>query len=154
MPAPAESESRLLAAALVGTWELVSRTDRTASGQVRDEPTLGSDPIALVYYDRSGRFAAQFMKRDRSAVVTDAPTGTENNTRARGGYDAYFGTYTVDDTAQMVTQCLLASLSPENVGLVLTRKMQVRGDELVIRLQTSAADGTPVTRTLTWRRVA
>jgi hypothetical protein len=38
--------------------------------------------------------------------------------------------------------------------MVLTRKMEVRGDKLVIELSTSAADGTPVTRTLTWKRLA
>jgi len=45
------------------------------------------------------------------------------------------------------------ALSRENVGAVLTRAMQVDGDELVIQLHTNAPDGTEVTRTLTWRRV-
>jgi len=30
--------------------------------------------------------------------------------------------------------------------------MQVAGDSLVITLETTAADGTPVVRTLTWQR--
>ncbi len=70
-----------------------------------------------------------------------------------GGYDAYFGLYTVDDERGTVTQRLLGALSPENVGSVLTRAMEVSGDTLVIRLQTTVGDGTEVTRTLTWRRV-
>src|SRR5215831_15533034 len=98
-----------LSSSLPGTWLLESRIDVTASGERRPEASLGEDPIALLIYDRSGHFAAQFMKRDRSAIVTDAPTGVTNNTRARGGYDAYFGTYTVDDTANAVTQHLLGS---------------------------------------------
>ncbi len=93
------------------------------------------------------------MKRDRSTALPEGPGSARNNTRALGGYDAYFGTYTVDDAAYTVTQRLLGSLSQENVGLVLTREMHVRGDELVIQLQTSAPDGTAVTRTLTWQRV-
>jgi hypothetical protein len=36
--------------------------------------------------------------------------------------------------------------------LVLTRAMEVRGDTLVIKIETTAADGTPVVRTLTWER--
>ena len=52
-----------------------------------------------------------------------------------------------------MTQTLLAARSPENVGAVLTRAMEVRDDTLVIRLETTAADGTEVTRTLTWQRV-
>ena len=142
-----------LSTSLPGTWLLESRIDVTAAGERRVEPSLGEDPVALLIYDRSGHFAAQFMKRDRSGVVSDSAIAAVNNTRAQAGYDAYFGTYTVDDTANTVTQRLLGSLSPENVGSVLTREMHVRGDELVIRLHTSAAGGIAVTRTLRWRRV-
>lgn len=142
-----------LSSSLPGTWLLQSRIDVTASGERQPEPSLGEDPIALLIYDRSGHFAAQFMKRDRSTVLPEGPSGARNNTRALGGYDAYFGTYTVDDSAHTVTQRLLGSLSQENVGSVLTREMHVHRDELVIQLQTSATDGTAVTRTLTWLRV-
>ena len=142
-----------LSATLPGTWQLQSRVDVTASGERRLEPSLGEDPVALLIYDRSGHFAAQFMRRDRSAVIPDGPGGAKNNSRARGGYDAYFGTYTIDDERATVTQTLLAALSVENVGHVLTRAMEVRDDTLVIRLETTAADGTEVTRTLTWQRV-
>src|SRR5262249_10840844 len=117
-----------LSRSLPGSWLLESRIDVTASGDRRPEPSLGEDPIALLIYDRAGHFAAQFMKRDRSDVVSDGPVGARNNPRAQGGYDAYLGTYTADDTAQTVTQRLLGSLSPENVGTVLTREMRVHGD--------------------------
>jgi len=142
-----------LSQALIGTWRLVSREDRTASGEVRIDPALGADPISLLVYDRGGNFAAQFMKRDRRAdAAPPAVTGAPNNSRAVGGYDAYFGSYTVDDAAGTVTQRLQGALSPENVGLVLTRSMQVWGDELVIQLDTASVDGTPVVRTLRWTR--
>lgn len=142
-----------LSQALVGTWRLVSREDRTASGERRIDATLGSDPIALLVYDRGGNFAAQFMKRDRQAAApAPTATGASNNSRAVGGYDAYFGSYSVDDAAGTVTQQLVGALSPENVGLVLTRSMRVSGDELVIQLDTASADGTPVVRTLRWTR--
>lgn len=137
---------------LPGTWLLVSRIDVTAEGERHPDPLLGEDPVAMLVYDRTGHFTAQFMKRDRSNVVEAGPPGAPNNTQARGGYDAYFGTYTMDDAKGEVTQRLLGSLSAGNVGMTLTRAMRVRGDELVIRLATTAADGVPVTRTLTWRR--
>lgn len=142
-----------LSARLPGTWRLLSRIDVTAAGERRPEPSLGEDPEALLIYDRAGHFAAQFMRRDRSVEVPDAPGGAKNNSRAQGGYDAYFGTYTIDDEHSTVTQCLLGALSRENVGAVLTRAMDVRDDTLIIRLDTAAADGTAVTRTLTWTRV-
>jgi hypothetical protein len=142
-----------LSATLPGTWRLQSRIDVTASGERRPEPSLGEDPVALLIYDRSGHFAAQFMRRDRSIVVPEGPSGAKNNSRAQGGYDAYFGTYMIDDEKATVTQTLLAALSPENVGAVLTRAMEVQADTLVIRLETTAGDGSAVTRTLTWLRV-
>lgn len=149
------SQSPSLAARLVGTWELVAREDRTANGERRVDPSLGADPLGLLVYDRGGHFAAQFMKRDRSVVADGPATGVAaNNSRARGGYDAYFGTYVVNEDDGTVTQRLLAALSPENVGQTLTRAMEVVGDLLTIRLATTDAGGEPVTRILRWRRVA
>ena len=143
-----------LSDALPGSWELVSRVDITDAGVREVDPSLGEDPIALLIYDRSGHFAAQFMKRDRTASTLDsAPAGAPNNSRAQGGYDAYFGTYSVDDSRGTVTQRLIGALSNENVGAVLTRAMTVRGDTLTIELRTTSVRGSAVTRTLTWARV-
>lgn len=149
------SHAAPLSKTLIGTWQLLSRVDRTAAGEQRIEPGLGDDPVALLYYDRSGHFAAQFMKRDRTAspqTTIAAVQSATNNSRAQAGYDAYFGTYTVDDIHGTVTQRLMGALSPENVGQVLTRSMKVDGDQLTIAVETTAPDGEPVTRTLMWRR--
>jgi len=153
MATVAEPQVNRLSATLPGTWELVSRIDATQSGERRPDRSLGEDPIAILIYDRSGHFSVQFMKRDRSSPVADAPAGALNNSRAQGGYDAYFGTYTVDDARGTVTQRLVGALSQDNVGHVLTRAMTVAGDTLTIRLQTTSVQGEPVTRTLTWKRV-
>jgi hypothetical protein len=154
-PDPAQSPGEApLASRLVGTWELLAREDRSASGELRAEPSLGSDPVALLYFDGQGHFAAQFMKRRRGEGPEVDGAGTApNNSRARGGYDAYFGTYSADDTLGTVTTRLAGALSPENVGQVYTRSVSVAGDELTIRLETVTAGGEPVVRTLRWRRV-
>jgi hypothetical protein len=153
MTPPKPTSGAPLSTTLPGTWQLLSRIDVTASGERRPEPSLGEDPHALLIYDRGGNFAAQFMRRDRSVDVPDGSSGARNNSRAQGGYDAYFGTYVIDDEKGTVTQRLTAALSREHVGAVLTRAMKVEGDGLIITLDTNAADGTPVTRTLTWRRI-
>ena len=161
-PAPARRQVALmnthrndsLSSLLPGTWLLKSRIDVTATGEKYPDTLLGEDPVALLIYDTSGHFSAQFMKRDRSGVSPEVAGSASNNTRAQGGYDAYFGTYSVDDTTSTVTQRLLGAISPTNVGMTLSRAMSVRGDTLVIELETTAADGTPVTRTLTWGRLS
>ncbi len=142
-----------LSSELPGTWLLQSRIDVTHDGARHVDPLLGEDPIALLIYDRTGHFSAQFMKRDRSQVVEAASANTANNTQAQGGYDAYFGTYVVDDEAGAVTQRLMGALSARNVGMMLTRAMTVDENTLLIRLDTTAADGTPVVRTLRWQRL-
>lgn len=138
---------------LVGTWLLQSRIDVTLDGKRHHDPLLGEDPVALLIYDRTGHFAAQFMKRDRSQIVEMGPVNTKNNTQAQGGYDAYFGTYNVDDATGTVTQQLIGSLSTANVGMVLKRAMEVKENTLLIRIETTAADDIPVVRTLTWKRL-
>jgi hypothetical protein len=119
---------------LPGSWRLLSRIDTTATGERRVEPGLGEDPIALLTYDRAGNFSAQFMRRGR--------TGRE-------GFDAYFGSYDVDDATGEVTQRLDGALDPAMVGAVLTRTMSLDGDSLTIRLDV----GPGVVRTLVWTRI-
>ena len=142
-----------LSVVLPGTWRLISRTDSNVVGERRAEPSLGEDPVAILFYDRSGNFAAQFMKRDRSGPIGDAAASGSNNSRAQGGYDAYFGTYTIDNEEKTVTQRLVGALSKENVGLEVTRKMLVEGDTLTVQLETTSAQGEVVIRTLIWSRV-
>lgn len=142
-----------LSSDLPGTWLLQSRIDVAITGRRHPDPLLGDDPVALLIYDNSGHFSAQFMKRDRSGTHQTGPASALNNTQAQGGYDAYFGTYTVDDEEGTVTQQLMGSLSAGNVGMVLTRTMEVAGDTLMIQMETTAADVTPIVRTLNWRRL-
>jgi len=141
-----------LAERMIGTWRLVSRVDRAADGTTRTDPALGSDPLGMLTYTRD-RFAAQFMKRDRSDTAARAATGSgQNNTSAVGGYDAYFGTYQVNDDG-LVQHRLEAALTPSNVGLEVTRTLAVEGDQLTIVLKTATPEGEPITRTLTWSRI-
>jgi hypothetical protein len=99
-----------LSKSLPGTWSLRSRIDVTAAGVRHPEPSLGDDPIALLISDRAGHFAAQFLKRDRTTTIPVATVAGQNNSRAQGGYDASFGSYTVDDARSEVTQRLDAAL--------------------------------------------
>ena len=145
----------VLAKALIGTWWLIDRIDRAADGGVRPEPTLGSDPLAMVTYTGE-RFAAQFMRRDRAtSTSTSAPAASGtlvNNTSAVDGYDAYFGTYRIGDNG-LVRHKLDAAITRANIGMEVERRLSVEGDQLTIVLETKTAGGEPVTRTLRWKRI-
>lgn len=145
---------------LIGSWEVVSRLDRTADGRTLVEPSLGADPIALLIYDPAGHVSAQLMRRSgRSpqAPATPSPqfpaADASNNSVATGGYDAYFGTYVVDTRTHTITHHFNGALNPTDVGREVTRRFRFEGDQLVLDFDTRAATGEPVTRTLRFRRV-
>lgn len=147
------SNNKKLAESLIGVWWLLSRIDTAADGTLREEPSLGSDPLGILVY-APDRFAAQFMKRNRSEPSGAEATVTgQNNTVAVGGYDAYFGRYEIDQNTGEVIHRLEGALTPENVGIAVSRNLTVENDQLEIRLATTTMDGEPVTRTLTWKRI-
>ena len=142
-----------LAAAIVGIWQLKSREDVDEAGQIQVDPFLGPDPLGILCFGPS-HFAAQFMKRDRSRQE-DVPSRVQakNNTIGVNGYDAYFGSYRVDENAGTISTCIEGSISPDNIGKTYVRAARVVDDQLFIQLKTTAVDGTAITRTNTFSRV-
>jgi hypothetical protein len=142
-----------LAAAILGIWKLKSREDVDDTGQIRIDPFLGRDPLGILCFGPS-HFAAQFMKRDRSDEESvPQRVQAKNNAAAVNGYDAYFGTYTVDEAAGTLATHLQGSISPVNIGKTYVREVRVAGTKLLIRLKTTAVDGIAITRTNTFSRI-
>jgi hypothetical protein len=147
-----DSRRRTAAQRLVGAWRLESRTVRRSDGTVLADPVLGEKPVGRLYYDTSGVMMLQMMRQGRSAAIgTPANPRDATNPRVVLGYDAYFGTYTVDERAGTVTHRVEGSLFPEDLGKDFVRPFTLDGDTLTLRL-TSPADGAEITRTLVFRR--
>jgi hypothetical protein len=141
-----------LAKQIIGAWTLESRTVTRADGSTVVDPVLGPDPTGRLFYDESGVMMLQMMRRARpTAITTPVNPKDAANQRIVLGYDAYFGRYTVDDRAGTVTHHVEGSLFPEDVGDDWVRPIAIEGDRLTIRF-TSTADGSAITRTLTFRR--
>ena len=79
--------------------------------------------------------------------------GTDDTSQTILGYDAYFGTYTVNAKKGIVTHHLEGALFPGDIGKNITRRFSISGDTLTISFNTTQRDGTPVTRTLRWVRM-
>ena len=144
-----------LATAILGIWKLKSREDVDGTGQIHIDPLLGPDPLGILCFAPS-HFAAQFMKRDRSSqesLPRRVQVQATNNTVAVNGYDAYFGTYSIDEHAGTLTTHFEGSISPANVGNTFVRDVRVVGNELIVQLHTATIDGTPITRTNTFSRI-
>ena len=142
-----------LATAILGIWKLKSREDVDATGHVHIDPLLGQDPLGILCFGPT-HFAAQFMKRERSARENEPqPVKAENNNVAANGYSAYFGTYSVDEIAGTLTTDIEGAISSANVGDTYVRDVRVVDNELIIQLHTAAVDGTAITRTNTFSRI-
>lgn len=147
MPKP----SGKLASEIIGLWLLRTREDWTFDGEKRIDPSLGADPLGILAYGNK-HFTAQFMKRDRSDHAQLISYSGSNNTVAVGGYDAYFGTYEVDEQHGKVKHTLMGSVNEQNIGISVWRDLRVNNNILIIQLETTTIEGEPIVRTLTWHR--
>lgn len=149
---PLHDQEGDLARVIVGLWRLTAREDYDGDGRRLVDPHLGADPIGLLAFSETS-FSAQFSKRDRSEPSLTVSAPSENNSSAVGGYDAYFGSYRIDESGGSIVVRLEGSISPANVGREFTRAVRASESELVIKLETVTDDGTPITRTLTFERL-
>jgi hypothetical protein len=145
---------------LIGSWSLVSRTTTGKDGGVLADPGLAATPSGILVYDGSGHVAAQLSRPGRTeAMLADEcrdaqkVKGTPDTAQTVLGYDAYFGTYTVDVSKGIVVHHLDSALFPGDIGKSITRHFTLSGDTLKISFNTTLRDGTPVTRTLVWKRM-
>jgi hypothetical protein len=142
-------------APLVGTWKLVAIEERDANGQLVTPLDYGLEPIGLIMYDATGHISAQAMRRGRAKLPSDdvhlAPP--EQAKEALVGYNAYFGTYTVDPQAGVVIHHVQGSLIPNWEGSQQQRKFTIAGNKLTLEPPAIQAAGQKRTRRLTWHRV-
>lgn len=147
-------------AQLVGSWRLTSRQSRRTDGKLEADPGLSTAPLGILIYDESGHVAAQLSRRDRSVAMLGeecqaaaTTKGTPDTAQTILGYDAYFGTYKIDEKTGTVTHHLEAALWPGDVGKDIDRHFTLSGDQLTITFNTTTGEGVKVMRTLIWERM-
>jgi len=141
-----------LSARLIGRWNLISFEE--SSGESTAYP-LGRDATGQIGYDAAGNMAVQIMKAQRPLFASgDQGVGTmEEMSAALGGYVAYCGTYSVDETARVVTHSLTMSLFPNWVGTEQRRHVVFNGDQLTLTTPPMAFAGQTRAYRAVWRRV-
>ncbi|MDP9087555.1 MAG: lipocalin-like domain-containing protein [Pseudomonadota bacterium] len=149
-----------VSAQLVGGWSLKSRVTTTADGKTLVDPGLSVLPNGVLIYDAYGHVAAQLSRAGRTVDMLGDECrkamevkGTNDTSQTILGYDAYFGTYTVDEKQGIVTHHLESALFPSDIGKSIIRHFTIAGDILTIKFTTTLGDGTPVTRTLVFSRL-
>jgi len=106
---------------LVGTWRLESMYVRDANGKTT--PYWGDSPTGLIVYTADGHMAAQVYdtRRPRLGLPWEA-AGPEAARAAFVGLSTYFGTYSVDTSAQTVTHTVEGAMVQDWVGTKLVRR--------------------------------
>ena len=127
----------------VGTWRLISITGgNTSAATTRGKPT------GLIIYDAHGYMAAQIQPDRQRPTYTGTPTAEQLAERARG-YTAYFGTYTIDEKAGIVTHHRQGQLDSGAVDFVRKFELTDGGNRIVL----TPVGGTGAPIQLTWERV-
>ena len=138
---------------LVGTWRLVSFEDVEDGKIVR---RFGEKPIGLFVYTRDGHVISQIANPANPVCIApgkksgpgrkDDPASPACNPEQMqallDGTVAYWGAYSVDAAAGVVTHNVLSDVSSGYAGTVQRRPFRLDGDHLVI------GDGKTWTRVL------
>lgn len=130
---------------LVGHWRLVSFVNFAPDGSERP----GGYDTGRILYDEYGNMSAHLMRNGRKPL--SSPATEAERAAAYGGYLAYFGRYTVDESIAKVTHAVEGSTNPNWVKTDLVRYYAFSPDGN--RLMLSIKSGDRVTGTLTWERL-
>ena len=151
--AAAQNRSGGVREQLLGAWQLESRTVTQGNGATVFDPVLGEQPVGRLFYDGSGHMMLQMMRQARTqAISAPANPAAAKNPRVVLGYDAYFGTFTVNEADGTITHHVEGSLFPEDLGKDLTRRFTLDADNFTLSFTSPSADGAALTRTLRFRR--
>jgi hypothetical protein len=139
---------------IIGAWQLESRTVRKAGGEILPDPVLGQQPGGRLFYDASGHMMLQMMRQDRAkAISVPANPQDATNPRIVLGYDAYFGSFSVNEADATITHHVQGSLFPEDLGKDFRRSFSIEGGALTLSFTSKSPEGVDVTRTLRFRRL-
>ena len=138
---------------IIGAWQLESRTVRKANGEILVDPVLGQQPTGRLFYDASGHMMLQMMRQGRAQAISAPPNPYgAASPRIVLGYDAYFGTFIVNEADATITHHVEGSLFPEDLGKVFRRSFRIEGGTFTLSFTSKSPEGFDVTRTLRFRR--
>lgn len=107
----------------VGAWRLVSLEAPGPDGKIQK-----ADSTGMFVFTRDGQAAVQVM--ERNPAPQDA-AGAEQY--SRGGYEATFGTYEVDEAAHTFTFHVEGALVRNLIGKDLPRAFEFSGKQLIVK---------------------
>lgn len=108
----------------IGAWRLVALEVVDSDGTVVHR----GDSTGMFVFTREGRLAVQVMDRMPQAAPQAGP-----EQYARGGYEATFGRFEVDERTHTFTYYVEGSLVRTLVGKALARVYEFKGNQLIVK---------------------
>ena len=112
----------------IGFWRYTSTERRADDGEVLPAASWEN---GFVIYTASGHMAVHLVRPDRQPYAASPPTDAEV-LAALGSYASYFGTYTIDEGAGIITHHVEGNLSPNGTGADNRRAYEFDDDTLVL----------------------
>lgn len=148
LPAAAQGK----AGQLVGTWRLISATQRLADGTTRPDPNVGPKGVGYLIYTATGQVCALLANPERPRWATEGqPTAIEARS-IYGNMVAYCGTYSVNQKDKFVLHHIEIDLMPNRTGTDRKRFFSISRDRLTLRPAPPLPNGV-TDWTITWERV-
>ena len=140
----------------IGVWKLVSGVAKhDVTGVVRYP--WGEKPVGRLSYDEVGRVFAQLMNPNRRSVGGAANSGSasaigsasaEEMREMLTGFNAYFGTFDIDEPSKTVIHHVQSALIPSWVGTDQRRQYEFSAKGELIILNTASQEA----YRLVWQR--
>jgi hypothetical protein len=134
---------------IVGAWSLSSYELRLKPSGTITTP-FGPHPVGRILYEANGQMSAQLMRPEMTAFASDDPLRATDEEAASAwrNYIGYWGTYTIDARAGIITHHIEGAWLTNWVGQNQTRAFQLSGDSLSLD-----ADSPAWHAHLTWKRI-
>jgi hypothetical protein len=144
---------------LIGAWRLV-RIDLSGPNGPLDDPFYQADSTGLIVYDSSGWMSVQIAAPHRPAFGVPAsrsPSAASGKWSRRQAtafdtYYAYYGTWSLDAAAGVVTHHVESSLIPAETGLSYAQNVTLDGGRLTLTVR-HRSHGQVTVRRKTWQRI-
>jgi len=107
----------------IGAWRLAWLEEQGGDGKIHR-----ADCTGMLVYTRDGHMSVQVMYRNPPTEISAAPAQY-----AQGGYEASFGTYSVDERAHSLTFHVEGALLRTLIGKDLPRSFEFSGKQLVVK---------------------
>lgn len=138
----------------VGAWRLLSTTFTLEDGTPTESP-YGPQPQGVLMYDAHGTMSAQLSQTGRKPfAVNDRFGGTPDEIKAAfETYQAYTGTYKVDEKERVVSHTVTQALLPNWIGSVQRRAYKFQDGRLILRTPPMQIGGKRIIGELTWEKI-